>query len=67
MIHNFLYLQVWPDYPNVTVNESLDWDTQVEVQYFLYSLLLTHYFPIFRYITYYICKMHEIFETWLGC
>lgn len=24
-------LQVWPDYPNVTVDESLDWDTQVEV------------------------------------
>nr|XP_019950458.1 PREDICTED: maltase-glucoamylase, intestinal-like [Paralichthys olivaceus] len=22
--------KVWPDYPNVTVNESLDWDTQVE-------------------------------------
>lgn len=24
--------QVWPDYPNVTVDESLDWDTQVQVQ-----------------------------------
>ncbi|XP_054477744.1 sucrase-isomaltase, intestinal [Anoplopoma fimbria] len=23
--------KVWPDYPNVTVNESLDWDTQVEL------------------------------------
>uniref|UniRef100_A0A4W4HER0 alpha-glucosidase n=1 Tax=Electrophorus electricus TaxID=8005 RepID=A0A4W4HER0_ELEEL len=22
--------KVWPDYPNVIVNESLDWDTQVE-------------------------------------
>ncbi|XP_068440776.1 sucrase-isomaltase, intestinal isoform X2 [Clinocottus analis] len=22
--------KVWPDFPNVTVNESLDWDTQVE-------------------------------------
>ncbi|XP_073343836.1 sucrase-isomaltase, intestinal [Pagrus major] len=22
--------KVWPDYPNVTVNESLDWDTQVK-------------------------------------
>ncbi|XP_036392320.1 maltase-glucoamylase, intestinal [Megalops cyprinoides] len=22
--------KVWPDYPNVTVDESLDWDTQVE-------------------------------------
>ena len=29
-IHNFP-LQVWPDFPNVTVDESLDWDTQVEV------------------------------------
>ena len=28
----FLYLQVWPDRPNVTVDESLDWDTQVEVR-----------------------------------
>uniref|UniRef100_A0AAQ5XRX1 alpha-glucosidase n=1 Tax=Amphiprion ocellaris TaxID=80972 RepID=A0AAQ5XRX1_AMPOC len=26
-----LFLQVWPDYPNVTVDESLDWDTQVEI------------------------------------
>uniref|UniRef100_A0AAX7UK94 alpha-glucosidase n=1 Tax=Astatotilapia calliptera TaxID=8154 RepID=A0AAX7UK94_ASTCA len=23
--------KVWPDYPNVTVDESLDWDTQVEL------------------------------------
>ncbi|XP_034024674.1 maltase-glucoamylase, intestinal [Thalassophryne amazonica] len=23
--------KVWPDYPNVIVNESLDWDTQVEI------------------------------------
>ncbi|XP_056297994.1 sucrase-isomaltase, intestinal [Pseudoliparis swirei] len=23
--------KVWPDYPNVTVNESLDWDTQVKI------------------------------------
>ncbi|XP_071390650.1 sucrase-isomaltase, intestinal [Centroberyx affinis] len=23
--------KVWPDYPNVTVNDSLDWDTQVEL------------------------------------
>ncbi|XP_077421965.1 sucrase-isomaltase, intestinal [Vanacampus margaritifer] len=23
--------KVWPDYPHVTVNESLDWDTQVEI------------------------------------
>ncbi|KAM9318648.1 LOW QUALITY PROTEIN: sucrase-isomaltase, intestinal [Pholidichthys leucotaenia] len=23
--------KVWPDYPNVTVNENLDWDTQVEM------------------------------------
>lgn len=23
--------KVWPDYPNVTVNESLDWDTQVKL------------------------------------
>ncbi|XP_034556178.1 maltase-glucoamylase, intestinal [Notolabrus celidotus] len=23
--------KVWPDLPNVTVNESLDWDTQVEI------------------------------------
>uniref|UniRef100_A0A665W3A9 alpha-glucosidase n=1 Tax=Echeneis naucrates TaxID=173247 RepID=A0A665W3A9_ECHNA len=23
--------KVWPDYPNVVVNESLDWDTQVEL------------------------------------
>lgn len=23
--------KVWPDFPNVTVNESLDWDTQVEI------------------------------------
>uniref|UniRef100_A0AAQ5ZHE7 alpha-glucosidase n=1 Tax=Amphiprion ocellaris TaxID=80972 RepID=A0AAQ5ZHE7_AMPOC len=23
--------KVWPDYPNVTVDESLDWDTQVEI------------------------------------
>nr|XP_033486358.1 maltase-glucoamylase, intestinal [Epinephelus lanceolatus] len=23
--------KVWPDYPNVTVNEDLDWDTQVEL------------------------------------
>ncbi|XP_069543659.1 sucrase-isomaltase, intestinal [Brachyistius frenatus] len=23
--------KVWPDYPHVTVNESLDWDTQVEL------------------------------------
>ncbi|KAM7413361.1 hypothetical protein PAMA_020650 [Pampus argenteus] len=23
--------KVWPDYPNVTVNESLDWDSQVEL------------------------------------
>ncbi|XP_057695527.1 sucrase-isomaltase, intestinal isoform X2 [Corythoichthys intestinalis] len=22
--------KVWPDFPNITVNESLDWDTQVE-------------------------------------
>ncbi|XP_070761323.1 sucrase-isomaltase, intestinal [Enoplosus armatus] len=22
--------KVWPDYPNITVDESLDWDTQVE-------------------------------------
>lgn len=24
--------QVWPDYPNVTVNDSLDWDNQIEVR-----------------------------------
>uniref|UniRef100_A0A4W6E6N8 alpha-glucosidase n=1 Tax=Lates calcarifer TaxID=8187 RepID=A0A4W6E6N8_LATCA len=24
--------KVWPDFPNITVDESLDWDTQVEVQ-----------------------------------
>ncbi|CAG07202.1 unnamed protein product, partial [Tetraodon nigroviridis] len=23
--------KVWPDYPNVTVNESLDWDTQIKL------------------------------------
>ncbi|XP_056906491.1 sucrase-isomaltase, intestinal isoform X3 [Takifugu flavidus] len=23
--------KVWPDYPNVTVNDSLDWDTQIEL------------------------------------
>ncbi|XP_033884004.3 sucrase-isomaltase, intestinal [Acipenser ruthenus] len=23
--------KVWPDYPNITVDESLDWDTQVEL------------------------------------
>ncbi|CAG6005384.1 unnamed protein product, partial [Menidia menidia] len=23
--------KVWPDFPNVTVDESLDWDTQVEI------------------------------------
>ncbi|KAK2912661.1 sucrase-isomaltase, intestinal-like [Channa argus] len=23
--------KVWPDYPNITVNESLDWDTQVKL------------------------------------
>uniref|UniRef100_A0A8D0AIN6 Maltase n=1 Tax=Sander lucioperca TaxID=283035 RepID=A0A8D0AIN6_SANLU len=23
--------KVWPDYPNVTVDESLDWDTQIEL------------------------------------
>ncbi|CAL8361168.1 unnamed protein product [Merluccius merluccius] len=23
--------KVWPDYPNVTVNESMDWDTQVKL------------------------------------
>ncbi|XP_060780036.1 sucrase-isomaltase, intestinal isoform X2 [Neoarius graeffei] len=23
--------KVWPDYPNVTVNDSLDWETQVEL------------------------------------
>ncbi|KAG8002120.1 Maltase-glucoamylase, partial [Nibea albiflora] len=28
--------KVWPDYPNVTVNESLDWDSQVE-QYRAYT------------------------------
>lgn len=31
---HLLFIKVWPDYPNITVNESLDWDTQVEVQYF---------------------------------
>lgn len=35
-----LFLQVWPDYPNVTVDESLDWDTQVEVQYFPWNQTL---------------------------
>lgn len=34
---------MWPDYPNVTVDESLDWDTQVEVQYFLYSIYMCVY------------------------
>lgn len=23
---------MWPDFPNITVDESLDWDTQIEVQ-----------------------------------
>ncbi|KAF6720919.1 Maltase-glucoamylase, intestinal [Oryzias melastigma] len=23
--------KVWPDFPNITVNEDLDWDTQVEI------------------------------------
>uniref|UniRef100_A0A8B9UIY3 P-type domain-containing protein n=1 Tax=Anas zonorhyncha TaxID=75864 RepID=A0A8B9UIY3_9AVES len=29
--NEIIYGKVWPDYPNVTVNNSLDWDTQVEL------------------------------------
>ncbi|XP_076845359.1 maltase-glucoamylase isoform X2 [Brachyhypopomus gauderio] len=29
--HSIVWGKVWPDYPNVTVNESLDWDTQVKI------------------------------------
>lgn len=28
----FSSAQVWPDYPDVIVNDSLDWDSQVEVK-----------------------------------
>ncbi|KAM3616402.1 uncharacterized protein V6R79_017274 [Siganus canaliculatus] len=28
--NEIVWAKVWPDYPNVTVNNSLDWDTQVE-------------------------------------
>ncbi|EMP39847.1 Maltase-glucoamylase, intestinal [Chelonia mydas] len=27
----FIIILVWPDFPNVVVNESLDWDTQVQL------------------------------------
>ncbi|KAG9338720.1 hypothetical protein JZ751_025389, partial [Albula glossodonta] len=29
--NDIVWGKVWPDYPNVTVNTSLDWDTQVEL------------------------------------
>ncbi|PKK16894.1 maltase-glucoamylase, intestinal, partial [Columba livia] len=28
---DIIYAKVWPDLPNVIVNDSLDWDTQVEI------------------------------------
>ncbi|NXV53114.1 MGA protein, partial [Uria aalge] len=28
---DIIYAKVWPDLPNVVVNDSLDWDTQVEL------------------------------------
>ncbi|XP_050176741.1 maltase-glucoamylase-like [Myiozetetes cayanensis] len=28
---DIIYAKVWPDFPNVEVDESLDWDTQVEL------------------------------------
>lgn len=45
------FLEVWPDFPNVTVNESLDWDTQVEVRLFsactIPHALISTYYKIF--------------------
>lgn len=35
----FFQLQVWPDFPNVSVDESLDWETQVEVSLSNFVLL----------------------------
>uniref|UniRef100_A0A1A8MEA5 Sucrase-isomaltase (Alpha-glucosidase) n=2 Tax=Nothobranchius pienaari TaxID=704102 RepID=A0A1A8MEA5_9TELE len=29
--NDIVWGKVWPDFPNVTVNDSLDWDTQVEL------------------------------------
>ncbi|XP_071277369.1 maltase-glucoamylase-like [Agelaius tricolor] len=29
--HQIVFAKVWPDLPNVVVNDSLDWDTQVEL------------------------------------
>ncbi|XP_058489999.1 sucrase-isomaltase, intestinal [Solea solea] len=29
--NDIVWGKVWPDFPNVTVNESLDWDSQVEL------------------------------------
>ncbi|NXX15400.1 MGA protein, partial [Podargus strigoides] len=29
--NDIIYAKVWPDLPNVEVNDSLDWDTQVEI------------------------------------
>lgn len=29
--NEIVWAKVWPDFPNVTVNNSLDWDTQVEL------------------------------------
>uniref|UniRef100_A0A8C1BIY9 alpha-glucosidase n=1 Tax=Cyprinus carpio carpio TaxID=630221 RepID=A0A8C1BIY9_CYPCA len=32
--NDIVWGKVWPDYPNITVDNSLDWDTQVEVSLF---------------------------------
>ncbi len=43
--------QVWPDYPNITVDNSLDWDTQVEVSVSL-SCSVSLSFSICRFLSF---------------
>lgn len=38
----WITFQVWPDLPNVIVNESLDWELQVKVLCRTWSLYLLH-------------------------
>ncbi len=73
VIFYLFILQVWPDYPNVTVDDSLDWDSQVEVQCFPYSPhwhitlpSLWHMpYAIIKEIQWETIKLYDIFWTCL--
>lgn len=60
---NFLF-QVWPDYPNVTVDESLDWETQVEVHFSIFFVLFNEQPKILHFILHYLVLFSHKFSSY---